>query len=57
MYPITRLNDAHRTFTVGDYRPLPGGFAKGVGKLIPEIPFTKHGMALVKKMPAKKQAL
>jgi hypothetical protein len=40
-YPITRLNNAHRTLTVGDDNPLPGGFAKGVGKLVPEMPCTK----------------
>jgi len=56
-YPITKLHNAHRTFTVGDDKPLPGGFAKGVGKLVPEIPFTKWGTALAKKIPAKKQAI
>ena len=37
-YPITKLNNAHNTFIVGDDKPLPGGLAKGVGKLSPEIP-------------------
>ncbi len=40
-YPITRLNNAHRTLIVGDDNPLPGGLAKGVGKLLPEMPCTK----------------
>lgn len=40
MYPITRLNNAQRTFTVGDDRPFPGGVAKGVGKGSPEMPCT-----------------
>jgi hypothetical protein len=35
---ITRLSNAHNTFTVGDDKPLPGGFEKGVGNLLPEIP-------------------
>lgn len=37
-YPITKLSNAHSTFTVGEDKPLPGGLAKGVGKLSPEIP-------------------
>ena len=37
-YPITKLNNAHNTFIVGDDKPLPGGLANGVGKLSPEIP-------------------
>jgi hypothetical protein len=36
--PIIRLSKAHKTFTVGDDKPFPGGFAKGVGNLSPEIP-------------------
>jgi hypothetical protein len=31
-YPITKLSNAHKTFTVGDDKPFPGGLAKGVGK-------------------------
>ncbi len=41
---------------VGDDKPFPGGFAKGVGKLSPEIPCTKCGTTLAKKKPAKKAA-
>ncbi len=37
-YPIIKLSNAHKTFMVGDDKPLPGGLAKGVGKLSPEIP-------------------
>jgi hypothetical protein len=37
-YPNAKLIIAHNTFVVGDDKPLPGGFAKGVGKLSPEIP-------------------
>ncbi len=40
-YPMTRLNKPHRTLIVGDDNPLPGGLAKGVGKLFPEMPCTK----------------
>jgi len=39
--PITRLSKPHRTFTVGDDSPLPGGLAKGVGKASLEMPCTK----------------
>ena len=39
---ITALvNNAQRTFTVGEERPFPGGFAKGVGKRSPEMPCTR----------------
>jgi hypothetical protein len=39
-YPITKLRSAHSTFITGDDSPSPGGFAKGVGKPLPETPFT-----------------
>jgi hypothetical protein len=55
-YPITKLASAHRTFTVGDDNPLPGGCANGDGKLSPDTPWTKCGTVLVKKRPAQKQA-
>jgi len=38
-YPITKLSNAHNVFTIGDDRPLPGGLAKGEGKLSPEMPW------------------
>jgi hypothetical protein len=56
-YPISRLANAHKTFTVGDDNPLPGGFANGVGKRLPDMPCMKCGRALVKSKPAKKQAI
>ena len=37
-YPMTILNNPQRTLIVGEDNPLPGGVAKGVGKLFPEIP-------------------
>ncbi len=37
-YPTTIFTKPHTTLTVGDDKPLPGGFANGVGKLSPEIP-------------------
>jgi hypothetical protein len=57
MYPISRLARAHKTFNVGEDNPLPGGFANGVGNLLPDIPCMKCGRALVKSTPAKKQAI
>lgn len=39
-YPTTKLKRAHNTFTNGDDKPSPGGFAKGLGKPLPETPFT-----------------
>jgi len=40
-YPTIRLNKPHKTFTVGDDKPLPGGLANGVGKATPDIPLIK----------------
>ena len=56
MKPIKRLNRAHKTLISGEDNPLPGGFAKGVGKLSPDIPWMKCGTELVIKIPAKKHA-
>src|ERR1700744_1315298 len=54
---ITMLTSPHTTFTVADDRPLPGGFAKGVGNLLPDTPATKCGTTLAKNAPAKKQSI
>ncbi len=56
-YPISIFNNAHSTFVTGEESPLPGGSAKGVGKALPEIPFTKCGTALARNIPAKKAAM
>ena len=50
--PITKLNNAHNTFTNGDESPLPCGFENGVGNLFPEIPLTKCGTKLARNIPA-----
>lgn len=39
--PANMLINPHITFTVDGDKPLPGGFANGVGKLSPEIPWIK----------------
>jgi hypothetical protein len=57
IYPISKLANAHKTLTIGDDNPLPGGFANGEGKLSPDTPCTKCGTALIRKKPAKKQAI
>ena len=51
--PMMRLAKAHSVFVRGEDKPLPGGFANGVGKPLPESPCTKCGMAFTKKTPAK----
>ena len=56
-YPMSKFNNAHKTFVRGEERPLPGGSANGVGKGLPEIPFTKCGTALARNIPAKKAAM
>lgn len=38
IYPIIKFTKAHKTLTIGDDNPLPGGFANGVGKLSPDSP-------------------
>ena len=38
IYPISKLKHAHKTLIVGEERPLPGGFANGVGNGSPETP-------------------
>ncbi|MBL7869954.1 MAG: hypothetical protein JNM71_18235 [Flavobacterium lindanitolerans] len=48
------LNNTHNTFTIGTESPLPGGWAKGEGKGLPETPFTKLGIALARNKPEKK---
>ena len=55
-YPTTKLTKDQTTFTIGDDSPLPGGFAKGVGNLLPDMPCTKWGTTFAKKAPAKKAA-
>jgi hypothetical protein len=35
------LDSPHKTLTIGDDNPLPGGFSKGEGKLSPDTPWTK----------------
>ena len=38
MYPTSKLPSPHRTFTVGDDNPLPGGVENGDGKPSPDMP-------------------
>jgi len=54
--PIPKLIVAHKTFNTGEDKPLPGGFAKGVGKGFPVMPWMKCGRMLHKKIPAKNAA-
>ena len=56
-YPMNRFPSPQRVLTIGDDNPLPGGFANGLGKLSPDTPCIKCGTELIKKRPAKKQAM
>lgn len=47
------LNNPKKTLINGEEIPFPGGSANGDGNASPDIPFTKCGMALVKKNPVK----
>jgi len=40
-YPIIKFSKPHNTFTVGEDKPIPAGWANGVGKELPQIPCTK----------------
>jgi hypothetical protein len=51
-YPAAKLNNAQSTFSVGEDKPFPCGFANGVGKLFPEMPLTKWGTTFVRNAPA-----
>ncbi len=50
------LKSDQTIFTNGEDKPLPGGLAKGVGNLSPQIPYTKCGTALASKAPEKNAA-
>ena len=56
-YPTAMLKNPQRTLTVDDYRPMPGGEAKGLWKAFPEVPLPKWGIALARNAPAKKYAM
>lgn len=51
------LKNAQSTLIQGADKPFPGGAAKGVGKGLPEMPFTKCGIAFAKNMPEKNAAI
>lgn len=53
VYPIKKLARPQRAFTSGGDRPRPGGEAKGLGNLFPDMPCTKWGTPLARKKPAK----
>jgi hypothetical protein len=50
------LNKPHRTFTVEDDKPTPGGDAKGLWNACPEIPLMKWGSMFARNAPPKKYA-
>jgi hypothetical protein len=52
--PAMKFANPQATLRSGEDSPLPGGLAKGVGNLRPEIPWTKWGMPLAEKRPARK---
>ena len=52
-YPITKLNAPHKTFTIAEDSPFPGGEANGDGNRLPITPATKCGTAFTKNIPPK----
>jgi hypothetical protein len=53
---MARLNKPHKTLTVEEDRPTPGGDAKGLWKACPEIPLPRWGRAFARNTPPKKYA-
>ena len=53
-YATTRLSDPHKTLTVDDDSPSPGGLANGLWNGLPEMPLTRCGIALARNAPPKK---
>jgi hypothetical protein len=53
---MARFSRPHRTFTVEEDRPSPGGDAKGLWKECPETPFPRCGRVFARKPPPKKYA-
>jgi hypothetical protein len=53
---MARFKRPHRTLTVEEDRPSPGGDANGLWKACPEIPFPRCGSVFARKAPPKKYA-
>jgi hypothetical protein len=53
---MARLKKPHRTLTIEEDNPIPGGVAKGLWKECPEIPLPRWGRALARNAPPKKYA-
>ena len=51
-----KVEQPHRTFTIAEDKPSPGGDAKGLWKACPEIPLPKCGRAFARNAPPKKYA-
>ena len=51
---MMKLKNPQSTFINGDDSPLPGGDAKGLWNLRPEMPLRKCGIPLAKNRPAMK---
>jgi len=49
-----KVEEAHRTLTVEEDKPTPGGDAKGLWKACPEIPLPRWGRAFARNAPPKK---
>jgi hypothetical protein len=53
---MARLKRPHRTFTVAEDNPTPGGDANGLWKAFPEIPLPRWGRLFARNAPPKKYA-
>ncbi len=51
-----KVEEPHKTLTIAEDKPSPGGEAKGLWKACPEIPLPKWGRLFARNMPPKKYA-
>ena len=51
-----KVEEAHRTLTIAEDKPTPGGEAKGLWKAFPDIPLPRWGRVFVRNAPPKKYA-
>ncbi len=55
--PKNKLKSDHKTLVPADDNPTPGGFEKGVGNFLPDMPCIKCGTKLQINVPATNDAI
>jgi len=54
---MARLKRPHKTLTIDEDKPTPGGEAKGLWNACPETPLPRWGRAFARNTPPKKYAM